>query len=504
MRTCALLLASVFVWACAAQGQATGFFAPLDDFWGNVFAANTWAWSASTQWNGFFPPGYPTVLSVLPGSRLVESAFFFNVLLGVALMLTVWVSARRLSAEPTALASMALVAIHPVVLTQVLTTGADALLVALAVAGALALFHSVTGATPSVYLAALAGVLLALSGWVRYHGFVFSGAALVAALLVGGRPALWRVCVAAVPVALSGGLLIALGVVAGDPAKMQRAQAFNVYKGLVGPVNWFHLDAAALPKTVGEAIARDPEAFWRNYFTVTAPHLWLLVAVAIAVVVSSGRVRRFAVFVVTCGIVFIPIVNVGASPRGIAPLVPLVLVAVALAASEVVSRLSVRTHRRMAASAIVAAVSVYVVSVWLPPTRDLVSSTRFRAQVAMQIEEKLRAEHVRFGAQVFADNDFYFVHAEGWQAATYHPRVLGGWPSLDLAGYEESYPPPSTESLDRFLDDCQKVGVTHLVLTSAATLVFPDLGRVVSGALVSTRLVDVPALPGVRIFRLVA
>ena len=81
-RACALLLVSVYVWACAAHGRATGFFAPLDDFWGSVFAANTWAWNASTQWNGFFPPGYPTVLSVLPGSRLVESAFFFNVVLG--------------------------------------------------------------------------------------------------------------------------------------------------------------------------------------------------------------------------------------------------------------------------------------------------------------------------------------------------------------------------------------------------------------------------------------
>ena len=177
IRACAVVFASLYAWACVAHGRATGFYVPLNDFWGNAFAANTWAWVASLQWNGFFPPGYPTVLSVLPGSRLVESAFFFNVLLGVALMLIVWASVRRLSAEPAALASMALVAVHPVVLTQVLTTGADALLVALAVAGALALFHSATGAKPGLYLAVAAGVLLGSSGWVRYHGFVFSGAA---------------------------------------------------------------------------------------------------------------------------------------------------------------------------------------------------------------------------------------------------------------------------------------------------------------------------------------
>ena len=74
---------------------------------------------------------------------------------------------------------------------------------------------------------------------------------------------------------------------------------------------------------------------------------------------------------------------------------------------------------------------------------------------------------------------------------------------VPLAGYEELYPPPSTQSLDQFLTDCQKVGVTHLVLTSAATLVLPDLGKLFAGSLVSSRVVDVPAIPGVRIFRLV-
>lgn len=501
--TGAALIAVVVLYLGVAHGASVGYFAPLDDFWGNAFAANNWAWSAKAQWNGFFPPGYPTLLYLLPGGRLVESAFYLNLASGLALLLVVWGSTRRLSGQGAAIAAMALVATHPVVLTQALTTGADALLVTLAVAGALALFHAVSGEPNRPWLAIGGGVLLAAAGWVRYHGFVFGVGALAAALAVGGRPARRSVIAGAAPMALAGLGLLALGLAAGDLASVQRAQAFNLYKGLVASVNWFHLDAANLPTSVGEAIARDPAAFRRNYLAFSAPHLWLALPLVVAVAVSKGRSRRFAFFAAMCSAVFVPIVNLGASPRGVAAVVPLILMASSLAAVDGVRRIAAVGRRRFASGALVTVTTIYAGLVWLPQAQTFVADTRARALVSMAIESRLREEQVRIGAQVFTDNDFYLVHSRGWQVATYHPRSIGGWPSLDMFGYLESYPEPSTSSLDRFLDDCHQVGVTHLVLTAAAGFVQPDLGRLFDGSLTTVRVAEVPAIPGVRIFRLV-
>lgn len=501
-RVCALILVGLYAWFCAAHGGAIGYFAPLDDFWGNAFQANTWAWRAGALWNGFFPPGYPTVLTLLPGPRLVSSAFYLNLACGMTLLVLAWATTRRLAGPVAGLAAMALVAAHPVVMTQVLTTGADALFVALAVAGALALFHATTGTRDRWGLALAAGVLLGASGWVRYHGFVFSAAALAAALVVGGTS--WRrVVAAAVPVAIAGAGILVLGTAAGDLASMERAQAFNLYKGHVAAVNWFHLDAATLPTSVREAIARDPAAFWRSYLAFGTPHLWLLLPLVAAATCASGRARRFAIFAVVLGAVFVPVVNLGASPRGIAAIVPLVLMAAVLALAGVAARVPARRWRAAAAAGFALAAGVYAWAVWLPANRDYVASTRARAKASSDIETRLREDRVVFGAQVFTDNDFYLVHADGWQVATYHPRSIGGWPKLDMAGYLESYPEPSTDTFDRFLDDCLKVGVTHLVLTAAAGYVQADLGRLFDGGLTTARLTEVTGTPGVRIFRLV-
>lgn len=493
----------LYAWFGAAHGRAIGYFAPLDDFWGNAFSANTWAWRASALWNGFFPPGYPTLLTLLPGPRLVSSAFHLNLACGVTLLVLAWTTTRRLAGPAAGLTAMTLVAVHPIVTTQVLTTGADALFVVLAVAGALGLFHATTGARDRWGLSLAAGALLGASGWVRYHGFVFSAGALAAALVAGGTSSWRRVAIAALPVVLAGAGILALGTAAGDLASIERAQAFNVYKGHVAAVNWFHLDAATLPTSVGDAIARDPAAFWRSYLAFGAPQLWLALPLVAAALVATARVRRFAVFALLLGAVFLPVVNLGASPRGVAAIVPLVLMAVALALTALVARVPARGWRAAAAAGLALATTAYAWTAWLPANRDFVASTRARAQASSDIETRLRQERVVFGAQVFTDNDFYLVHADGWQVATYHPRSIGGWPKLDMAGYLESYPEPSTESFDRFLDDCHRVGVTHLVLTAAAGYVQPDLGKLFDGSLTTARLAEVTGTPGVRIFRLV-
>lgn len=495
------LLAAPLAALCLVHGHAVGYYAALNDFWGNAFAANTWAPSAHALWNGFYPPGYPTLLAWLPGSRLVVSAYAANVAAGWVLLAVVFAGVARLGGRWAAAGALGLVALHPDVATQVLTTGADAPFVTLAVTGALLLHRAATSGSTGAAVGA--GLCLAAAGWTRYHGFVFAFGALAAGLAVGGRRAVRPLAIAASIVAAAGVGLLLLGAAAGDMGRLQRAQAFNVFKGHVGAVNWYHLDPGTLPGSVGEAIARDPAAFRRSYLAYLLPHAWLAVLPLVAALAARSReVRSFAVFAGVTAAVFAPLVDLGASPRGVAAAVPVVLAAVALVVGDLVRR--VPAGRRTAAAGLAAAaLAGYAAVAWVPATRGFLADVRQQAATARALDARLTADRVRIGVQVFTDFDFYFLDAPGWQVTSYHPRAIGGWPSLDLAGYADTFPAPSTASLDRFLDDCQAMGVTHLVLTPNAAAIQPDLGRLATGERTSPRVLEVDGIPGVRIFRLV-
>lgn len=492
-----------FAAAAVFHGIATVFFPVLNDFWGNAFAATHWSWTATQQWNGFFPPGYPTILTLLPGPRLVESAFYFNVASGVALLAAAMLFLQRRTTPLAALVGAVLIALHPLVITQILTTGPDAAFVALAVGGALVAFVAAARPGPaSSWQMLCAGMLLGAACWIRYHGLNWAAAVFAAAWLIGGRTATRPVAIGAAVFGVWALALAALGLAADDLGALTRDQAFNVYSRLVHPVNWFHLDREPIPATIAEAIARDPVAFRQNYLAFGAPHLWYGAVCLVAAAVARDEARRFAQFVLCLGLVFVPVVNLGASPRGVASFVPLVIMAAVWAGADAVSRLRGQ-WRTAAASLVSASVLAGAGYAWWPPIARYVEEARFRSMRAAQIETILRADRVKLATQVFAVADFYFVHAPGWDVASYFPRFKGGWPTLDLPQFLEVYPPPSTAGLDPFLDDCQRFGVSHLVLSDASGGMFRELGQVYDGRRASDRLTEVGSLPGTRVFRIV-
>jgi hypothetical protein len=267
-------------------------------------------------------------------------------------------------------------------------------------------------------------------------------------------------------------------------------------------VNWFHVQDERLPATVLEAIDRDRAAFVRNYLAFSAPHLWLAVPLVAAVVLASDRVRRFAWFTLATGVIFVPWVNLGGSPRGLASYVPLVIVAVVAAVASRLATMTSRPLRIVAALAIAIATGLSAAPVWYRDLSQFLQGVHARAAVSREIERVLRADRVRLAAQVFSVADFYFVGATGWNPRSYHPHVIGGWPTVDLPGFLETYPPPSTRTLDAFLDDCLRFGITHVVLSSAAGQAQRELGQLFDGRLTSLRVVDLGGVPGVRVFRI--
>lgn len=492
-----------FALAGWSHGRSVGFLTFLNDFWGNAFAAEHWQWSAGRLWNGFFPPGYPFLLTILPGKRLIESAYGFNLLSGLGVLGAVGLFMARSTSAWLGVAAAGLVALHPVVVTQVLTTGADAPFIALTTVGTLGFFRALDRPARGVVPVLAAGAALGLAGWIRYHGFAWAAALVVGAALAGAHRTPRVVLLVLAPVAAAGLALVALGLAAGDIWAIQRDQAFNTYVHLVQAPDWFHLPPrASLPATVPEAIARDPQAFWQNYLRFIAPHGWLLAAPLAAALLGSGPARRFGVFVLGASLVFIPVVGLGASPRGVACVVPPMLCAAVWMMSDATRRVPPASRTAVAVLAMVL-VTAFGWTYWRPAIRAYVDEARVRAAISQDLEARLRADRVTIGMQVFSTTELYFLRASGWQVANYHPRVVGGWPTFDLPGYNETYPPPSSASLDAFIDDCHRFGITHLALGAASTYVLPELGEVFDGRRRSARLAELPGIAGVRLFRLI-
>lgn len=438
----ALTAALCYALTCIAHGNSVAQFTVLNDFWGNAFAADHWEWNARRMWNGFFPPGYPFLLTILPGQRMLTSAYTFNVLAGTVLLLAVWRFMQHAGATWTGVLAMSLVALHPLLLAQVLTTGPDAAFVTLAVVGALLIFGATVLPQPSLRAAVIGGMALAAAGWLRYHAFPFSAAVFVAAAVVGGRARVRLVAFAALPVLLAGVALLCLGWAAGDPWAVLRDQAFNTYTRLIQGPNWFQLPpASAFPSTVGEAIARDPAAFRRNYVAFSAPHLWLVLPPVAALILGSRVARLFGLYALIVSALFVPVVNLGASPRGVACVVPLVLIAGAWAIGDSLGRVRSEVFRHAWATVAVSCLIAFVWTQWKPETSAYLEAVRYRHRVSTTLEAILRADRVKIAMQVFSTTDLYFLGATGWRVASYHPRVVGGWPTIDLPGYNESYPP---------------------------------------------------------------
>jgi hypothetical protein len=159
--------------------------------------------------------------------------------------------------------------------------------------------------------------------------------------------------------------------------------------------------------------------------------------------------------------------------------------------------------RRPVAIAGAVVLAAFCWRVWIPEMVTYVEAARARRAVSRVLEANLRADRVRMAMQVFSTTDLYFFGATGWEVAAYHPRIIGGWPSFDLPAYNDVYPEPSTRSFDDFLADCQRFGITHLALGSASSLAQRELGQLFDGRLTSDRVREIPAAPGVRLFRIV-
>lgn len=480
-------------------GARTNFFPALNDFWPLFFQASQLDPNdLGTFKNGFFPPGYALFLRALGGDAVLARAFWANVLFTCATTIGTFAFVRRFATTNAALLAAALTAAHPTIFSLGLTTGPDAGCILLSAGG---FFLMVAGAqaersSRSLFLCVAAGACFGLSALLRYHGLVFGFAAVASGLLMFRRSSL--LAAAWGPAAVVG-LFAALSLLPGLSPQLARAQAFVVWEGIY-PINWYHVPMD-VPPSVAAVIRSNPEAFWRTYSAFSRSMLWVLAAPALGAIALDVPRRRIARTALLLIVPYLAVVNIGTSPRGVGPVVPIAMACTALLLDGLAVRWFTGVARRTAFAAAVAAALILVGARWMDANRAFVQASIAGYEWRRSVELALRSHGVKSPLQVYGDAGFHFVTVKGPAWHAYFPHANGGWPRFDLYKLDRLLPELSTCSLDAFVRDCRRRGITHVVLSGTAGFLLPALGDLYYGRLADGGMELVEDVAGMKIFR---
>jgi hypothetical protein len=493
----ALAVCTLGVWV----GARTNYFPALNDFWPLLFQADMLDWTTRASFaNGFFPPGYPVFLRLLEGQHILASAFLSNVFLGGLTLIATHAMGQRSASATAAVVGAALVAFHPLVFSVNLTTGPDAGCLFFTSTG----FFLVMAGGESISETKrrkcwwLAGCLFFLAAMWRFNGLVFAVAAVFSAGLVYRRWSLWR---AASGIAAALMVLVFLTLLPGMSAQLGRAQAFVVYEG-IHPINWYHIPRD-FPPTVAEVIRAEPAAFWKAYVEFNLPLIWVLLPTVVGVFLLRALPRRIAMATLVLQAIYLPIVGVGTSIRGFAPVLPATMLCIVLLLDDLRARWLARWIDARVATVVVFALALGVVAKpWFQANRAFVEASIYGYEWRRAVEMELRSDGVTSPLQVFGEAGFHFVADAGPGWYSYMPRFNGGWPQVDLYRLHETLPEMTTTDLDGFIADCDRGGITHIVLSGTSGYLFPALGEIFQQTRTHPRLDFVAERAGMRIFRL--
>jgi hypothetical protein len=500
--TGANIAVGLLVFGLAAMAAWLGWrirhYPVLNDFWPLFIQAGTLDWSNVESFkNGFFPPGYAVFLSLLPGQYVLAQAYYANVAFSVATVMVTYVAARNLAGPAGGFAAATLTALHPLSFALMMTTGPDAGCIFMLWTG-FCLLHAAVSAGNSRsrrWSGWIAGVLFAVAILWRYHALVYAVASLAAVFAVTRGRVVWR---AAIGVGAALAVLGGLSLFPGFSSQLARAQAFGVWEAL-HPVNWYHMPTD-FPPSIAAVIRAEPEAFLRAYWQFHRPYLWLLAPPVLAALLVRGGGRRFALSLVILQIVYLPVVGVGTSPRGVAPVVPATMLSIGLLIGHVQQWLP-RSLPQIARTALPAALVLAVAArSWWRDNRSFIEASIAGYESRSAVELELRAQGVTAPLQVFGDAGFHFVLYPGRGWYSYLPRSNGGWPRLDLYGLDRIAPEIRTDSLDDFVEDCKRNGITHIVLGPTVGALLPDLAQVFTGERAHPSLNQTASVAGFKIF----
>lgn len=488
-----LAVAAVYI------GRRTNHYPFLNDFWPLLFQADMIDWSRPESFrNGFFPPGYALFLKGVGGRNILANAYYANLIFGLATVLGVFAATMRLASPSGAFVAAVLAAFYPINFSLVMTTGPDTGC-AFMLCAAFGLLHlSLCSEQSRIRIASgwTAAALFAISCLWRYHALVFAIAALGSTAVVSRGRVNWR---ASVGIMVPLALFAMLSLFPGLSPQLARAQAFGVWEAM-HPVNWYQMPTDFAP-TVSGVISAEPGLFLKAYWQFHRTYLWLGIPPLVGTILLRGTSQRVAVSVLLLELVYLPVVGIGTSLRGFTPVIPLVMVCVGLVVNEISKQLGRALPKPFAVMIPLIVALGAVARPWVAANQAFIESSIAGFDWRRAVEMELRHQGVTVPLQVFGDAGFHFVLNPGPGWYSYLARSNGGWPRLELYRLAEIAPELQTSSLEAFVEDCQRNGITHIVLGATSGGLGPEIGELYAGRRSDPRLVPTAEVAGFKIFR---
>lgn len=451
------------------------YFTYTNDFWGNVWLAQRWDWSnPKTFYNGFHPIGYTVFLKpfattalIRPFASLANVGFDFIALLGCGIL------AYELSRSVFwSLLAVSMLAIGHSFAEIALTQGADAGCTAFATVGILFFYFSFDARRrPSAAL--LSGALLGMAALWRYYGMAL-GLGMMLGSLILAHDRKHRTAAASFMVGfwVIYSAQILCNICSGH-GPIETNASFNTYVLLHG-VDWDHPPTP--PKSLWSVIGERPARFAifsLTYIMRFAAPLALIVRNLVSR--SSAKQVEFRAAMSIACFATVVLLSVGASARGILPLVPYFVVELSSFIRDLCHRaLVLLRHAPLAGAAALGVGGALLLAglvLEMGRTAILLISMRRSAHEFAQVERFLLNEGISKASEVYTDDyDLYLPNLGS-------PRKNAGWLHYDPGPMGGVPPDLNTSTLDDLYRDCRKAGVKWLVVTAGDGRHNPAIAR---------------------------
>ncbi len=458
-----------------ASGSFIHFQVVLNDFWGVLYYGKHLSiFQPVSLYNGFFPIGYPFLLSFIPDNYVIYYAFALNILFS-ALFLG-WLTSLFYSLDKSrwgvGLVCLAAV-LYPLFFQYANTISPDLGAAAFSIGGVYLLWLAeLQGREQSGHPIRddiLAGLLFGFSALFRSHGIISAAAILLAYSLTCGFRRLWQRKALALSLGLVYLIQVAANLLSGH-GPLETAQNFNAYISFYS-LNWWHLPPEVYSFSLVSQFIKHPAGFIAIYIPLFL-HLMVFGAPALLCLIflRERYHKKFAWFVFLATLFYALPVAIGTAltDRGPLPILGMTITCAGLLGLEAWKRarnwLAFSKALQILAAGLLAVAAVWIASGWGSSNLDFLVLNRGQYQNLQIIEKTLVERGATKPSQVFTNNfDLYFP-----DNPPYRLYSNGGWEDYSLWNYRQEFPELPTDSWEAFSTAAAQKHIRFLALSPGA------------------------------------
>jgi len=508
---CLLIISYLLIYGgiCILVSSYTNFHVSLNDFWGVYYLSENLDINTPESFsNRFCPIGYTIFLKSLSFGNPIVAAHLMNIFFGLALLGGIAYLCVITVGPGWAMLCILILSILPKFCEYITIPGPDIGMAAfLTIGGALLLRGSVIMPKDDRIkrFIIVGGIFCGLAALWRYHGLVVAFGLILFTAIVS-RKVFRHFMLGFSSMMFVYAIQIFFNILSGR-SPFETASSFNAFITIHG-VDWRHVSQMVdkIPKSALAVILDSPSSFIQTYIYTVLRYLPFFIPALLCVFLLKKKIYvKIGMVISLTFILYVLVVSVGAgySQRVDIPLLSFTVYSIIVLLKFMRENYLVqkKVHK---GTAIITLTAIFCVVIILFSSFFMTSyrEVKRRKMVNMRfltIERILLEEGtVSHARQVFTDDfNLYFPHLR-----YFRPYLNGGWRRYDLHDYNEKYPDLAVDSVERFLDDCHKHNISHLVLTNRTRRLSRQIHKIYSGEMTSNQITKIADFPRIKVFRI--